>query len=541
MNRQLGSRVARFAALGSLTAAAIASVVLGGTAKAAATPESFKSVSYLGHVFRIPATWPVIRLAGHPQECVRFDRHAVYLGTPGNSESCPADAVGRTGALLVQPAPWSTPARTLLNPVEQQFTATGPDVRVTATYGADRGLVQSILMSASFPPPWISLAPRYEAAAAAQRSGLRPRDVTDGGGLGFDACTVPSTSVMSTWKTSSPYHAIGFYFGGSERACAQPNLTPGWVSTESAAGWTFFPLYVGPQAEFGQLSSPASQGVSAAQDAANQAAAVGISAGSVLYYDMEAYPSSDNAAVLQFENAWTNTLHNEGYFSGFYSSSASGITALVDNYTSYQMPDVIDFADWNGSQTTADSYVPSGDFAQHQRIHQYAGGHNETYGGDLINIDSDYLDVNPPAGATGVATASGKCLDEDANTISDRSTKVQTWQCLSYDANQEWNFYPQPNGTVIVKSAASGKCLDEDANTVNDPSTVVQTYGCLANDVNQQWNFHYQASAGYYIVTSAASGKCLDEDSTTVSDPSTKVQTWACLPSDANQVWHFTF
>ncbi|MES2032702.1 MAG: hypothetical protein V4466_00875, partial [Pseudomonadota bacterium] len=37
----------------------------------------------------------------------------------------------------------------------------------------------------------------------------------------------------------------------------------------------------------------------------------------------------------------------------------------------------------------------------HQRIHQFRGGHNETWGGTTINIDSDYVD-----GATvGVGTA----------------------------------------------------------------------------------------------------------------------------------------
>jgi hypothetical protein len=36
--------------------------------------------------------------------------------------------------------------------------------------------------------------------------------------------------------------------------------------------------------------------------------------------------------------------------------------------------------------------VPSPDWASHQRIHQYDGGHDETYGGATLNIDGDYLD-----------------------------------------------------------------------------------------------------------------------------------------------------
>jgi hypothetical protein len=44
--------------------------------------------------------------------------------------------------------------------------------------------------------------------------------------------------------------------------------------------------------------------------------------------------------------------------------------------------------------------VPSTDWANHQRLHQYQGGHNETYNGATLNIDSDYVDVG---GATGNA------------------------------------------------------------------------------------------------------------------------------------------
>ena len=45
--------------------------------------------------------------------------------------------------------------------------------------------------------------------------------------------------------------------------------------------------------------------------------------------------------------------------------------------------------------------LPETAWANHQRIHQFRGGHNETWGGTTINIDSDYID-----GATvGVGTA----------------------------------------------------------------------------------------------------------------------------------------
>src|SRR5205807_6642238 len=60
--------------------------------------------------------------------------------------------------------------------------------------------------------------------------------------------------------------------------------------------------------------------------------------------------------------------------------------------TGYLEPDDLWIADWNGKQSTSDPYIPSGDWSAHQRLHQYQGGHNETYGGVTINIDGDYLD-----------------------------------------------------------------------------------------------------------------------------------------------------
>ena len=50
---------------------------------------------------------------------------------------------------------------------------------------------------------------------------------------------------MQAWG-ASPYRAVGIYFGGDNRACAQPNLTAGWVTEQRAAGWHLMPIYLGP-------------------------------------------------------------------------------------------------------------------------------------------------------------------------------------------------------------------------------------------------------------------------------------------------------
>ena len=233
-------------------------------------------------------------------------------------------------------------------------------------------------------------------------------------GLGFDACTAPSRPTMSAWG-ESPYRAIGVYIGGENRGCAQPNLTAGWVAEQTAAGWSLIPTYVGLQAPTSSCTScatlssstatAATQGGEAAEDAVADAQLAGIGEGSPIYFDMESYSRTAGAtnATLTFLAAWTTRLHALGYVSGVYSSSASGIADLASRLgTSYQQPDDIWIANWNGRANAADPYVPASAWSDHQRIHQYRGGHDETYGGVTINIDNNSVE-----GATAGAGASG--------------------------------------------------------------------------------------------------------------------------------------
>jgi hypothetical protein len=291
--------------------------------------------------------------------CVRLDRRTVYMGTPSAQQSCPADAMGRRRAILVEPR---------------------------------SGAAASAL-------------PRARASA-----GTAARSGTVFTGLGFDACTAPSARSMNAWR-ESPYRAVGVYIGGINRGCSQPNLTPEWVAAQTAAGWHLIPTYVGLQAPTSACSSCAklsssqatAQGVAAAVDAVEEANAVAMGPGSPIYFDMESYSqtSSATAATLAFLEAWTKKLHQLGYVSGVYSSSASGIEDLGNQVGSgYELPDQLWIANWNGAQSTSDSAVPSNAWTQHQRIHQYRGGHNESYGGVTINIDNDYVDGSTVGEAT---------------------------------------------------------------------------------------------------------------------------------------------
>jgi hypothetical protein len=415
-----GRRIIRWG-LVAVTAAAVTG--LSGAAALAATPGgATKAVTYRGYTFTIPASWPVIRTTTSSTTCVRFDQHALYLGDPGQNQNCPHGLLGTTEAILVQPAATDTGASAGQDATARQITVVSPRIRVTATYANDQAAVTQILASASLPLPSASLettspastagpaaaaGPRFAMNAAQQlvappaAAATVPASTVSYTGQGFDACTAPSAAFMSAWKSASPYGAVGIYIGGAERACAQPNLTASWVTQQAAAGWHFIPTYVGVQAEFSQITSPASQGKAAAQDAVTQAAALGFGAGTPIYYDMEAYPASQKSNAMTFLSAWTTQLHAEGYKSGAYSSSSSGVTDLVSTFKTGVMPDVIWDALWNGAANTADAAIPAADWANHQRIHQYDGGANQTFGGDTINIDTDYLDVNvaPPVPA----------------------------------------------------------------------------------------------------------------------------------------------
>ena len=322
-----------------------------------------REVHFQGLTVEVPRSWPVYRLAEHPGMCVRLDRRAVYLGTPSANQHCPADAVGGRRAILVDPSARAGRAGT----------------------------------SAA-------------AALAARAQSSAGGSVFTG--LGFDACSAPSSKTMAAWA-DSPYRAIGVYIGGANRACSQPNLTAAWVSAQTAAGWHLIPTYVGLQSPSSSCSSCAklsarqatAQGTAAAVDAVSQAGAVAMGPGSPIYFDMESYSpgGSASSATLAFLEAWTNQLHALGYVSGVYSSSASGIADLAGQLDSdYVEPDDLWIANWNGRQSTSDSVVPDNAWARHQRIHQYRGGHNETYGGATINVDNNYVD-----GATvGTATLS---------------------------------------------------------------------------------------------------------------------------------------
>jgi len=229
-------------------------------------------------------------------------------------------------------------------------------------------------------------------------------------GYGFDTCQAPALATMTAWLTSSPYRAVGIYFGGRARACkSQVNLSPSWVSETTSAGWNLLPIYVGSQSPCVTGSnknpyriptaSPTAQGTSEGKDAITAAAALGLDPGSALYLDMEAYDYTDKGCAkttLKFVQAWNKQLLAAGYLSGFYSSADSGIRHLENSRKAGEpyMPDVVWFARWGvAASLTGEASLDSSAWTPHARIHQYHGSVSETHGGKKLSIDRDLIDA----------------------------------------------------------------------------------------------------------------------------------------------------
>ena len=241
-------------------------------------------------------------------------------------------------------------------------------------------------------------------------------------GPGFDVCDLPAVSELATWYAASPYRTVNLYLGGVLRFCANQNLATATLTELSAQGWTFIPTWVGPQAPCTSYrarysSNPSdafAQGQAEADAALAAAKALGLSeadgSGTIVYYDMEAYDGSDEscvAAAQAFVSGWSSRLRERGSQAGLYGSACN---PPMGRYASIGTPpDAIWMAAWN-----RDAYDPNmtvwGIFciddslwARSQRIRQYTNGHDETWGGVTIEIDSNAvdsivadLDVAPP-------------------------------------------------------------------------------------------------------------------------------------------------
>lgn len=229
-------------------------------------------------------------------------------------------------------------------------------------------------------------------------------------GKAFDTCTAPSLDTMRAWKDSSPFGAVGVYFGGRGRSCPeQPHLSRDWVRRAHEMGWRMLPLYVGSQApcvtaahkrKFAMNDvEPAQRGAREGRDAVARARELGMEAHSGLYLDMEAYELGDTqctATTLEFVQGWDRAVRDAGYLPGFYSNAGSGITHMENARKAGvgDLPEMLWFARWGVAPSVRNEQSLSpGAWQPHRRVHQYAGDSTRQYGGHRLRIDRNQVDA----------------------------------------------------------------------------------------------------------------------------------------------------
>ncbi|GLY89991.1 DUF1906 domain-containing protein [Actinoallomurus iriomotensis] len=371
------------------------------------------TVDYRGLRISVPAGWPVYRLGPGSTECVRYDRHALYLGPAGANQLCPAHVVGRTEALHVEPLTEQTaafatgmlgsvprssvagmPAVTVTDTTAREIRAAVPaaGVLITGSYGAEPEAADLRRLIAGIAPA----TPGTGTSAGERRADDRRRRWVTG--AGFDTCSAPSLTAMRAWRDD--FLAANIYIGGPARACPDGRLSRHWVEAVRAMGWRLIPTYVGPQAPCTSSrprfspSTAALAGQLSAVDATNRAAALGLPAGTPIYMDLEAYGRRPwcRQAVLTFVDSWTKGVRALDYVPGLYSSVASGIRDVAEA-DGISRPETVWFAHWDRRPNVwGDRLMDEAWWADHRRIKQFRGDHVEKHGGVKLKIDSDTVD-----------------------------------------------------------------------------------------------------------------------------------------------------
>jgi hypothetical protein len=527
--------------LALLTGAALAVAGLTAGLNSAQGAPGERTVSFHGYQVAVPAGWRVVDLTKDPSACIRFDQPAVYLGHPAEQQSCPAHLVGRTAGLVIEPldhavpqaAAVAAPPGTAVAPAgvasangEIQVAVEDAGVLVTAAHGSDQEqTVRRVLGEARLTSGGkaAKLVRPQSAPNAVAASIVAPGTLL---GQAFDQCTAPSLGAMNAWK-ASPFKAVGIYISGASRSCTQANLTASWVASNYANGWQFMPIDVGYQAPCGtrnpkMSSDPATarnQGAQSAGVSAQAALNLGLAGGTAIYSDIEAYPSNASCkdVVLSYVSGWTNELRARGFLGGVYSSAGSGGVDLSSGAgdSRYTSPDHLWFAWWNNvANTDGGGYIPAGLWVNHQRLHQYRGDHNETWGGVTINIDSNYLDVaagTPPPMTPGSYRIKAEVGGFDLDVVDCQSqdgADVRMWDRILASPCQKWQISPVDGGSTFkIIDGNTGKPLRVGGCSTADVTPVV--LWTADGSSCETWQIEPIAGGAYKII-GTGSGKSLD-------------------------------
>jgi photosystem II stability/assembly factor-like uncharacterized protein len=243
---------------------------------------------------------------------------------------------------------------------------------------------------------------------------------------------------MQQWWDYSPYQVFNLYLGGISFACSKNPLDALWARKVADQGWTYILTWVGPQAPCTTYSNKISEnnntayneGKQEAQAAAEAAYNLGFYGNKIIYYDIEAYPNASSTcrtAVRYFIRGWTERLHQLGFKAGGYGSPCSSYQTDWDS--NEPPPDDVWIATLNKNYYDPNATVwnvpclSNNLWDNHQRIHQYAGTHTETWGEITIYIDSNVLDGEITAldmnDNTSKATSAGTKIDVFGTPVTD--------------------------------------------------------------------------------------------------------------------------
>ncbi|GAA2260156.1 hypothetical protein GCM10010232_58920 [Streptomyces amakusaensis] len=246
-------------------------------------------------------------------------------------------------------------------------------------------------------------------------------------GLAFDVCRVPSLAVMSAWRGSSPYGAVGVTYGGRGRDCPdQPHLTRRWVAEVHRMGWRVLPVFAGSQppcareprraGESGEPqeaaaargarnaresigAAPAAQGEREGGDAVRQAAALGMDRGSALYVSLRSYDLGDAdcvRATLDFIRAWNREVRRQGYVPGLRGEAETGARHMerARRAGTGDLPSALWFSRWNHRPSLhGEAVLHPYAWRVKRRIHQYEGEVSEEHGGHRLTVGRNMTDA----------------------------------------------------------------------------------------------------------------------------------------------------
>ena len=191
--------------------------------------------------------------------------------------------------------------------------------------------------------------------------------------------------------------------------------SPGWVQTVVAQSWRLTPstsasrhpasASVPRETAPRPLHRDRARASTPPNDAADRAAGAGLAPGVPIYFDMEGYNGSASSGCV---GAVRGFLAGCGSSSSTTAAPGPRCTAACVPAFGEQGPrstdrprlplsDAIWIAAWErrAEPLRLPAAVPAlrrGSWPFHQRIHQYQGGHDESYGGVTINIDRNVVD-----------------------------------------------------------------------------------------------------------------------------------------------------